>query len=86
MRCFQRRVRNASGDEEEEEEVERQRLQKRRGGHFTLFYIVYFYMEGEEEATDHGDLHALLLEDYDENCRVDQTQFTRPDNLVKALT
>ena len=42
-------------------------------------------MEGEEEVTDYSDLHTLLLEDYDENCRVDQMQFTRPDSLVKAF-
>ena len=42
-------------------------------------------MEGEEEVTDYSDLHTLLLEDYDENCRVDQMQFTCPDSLVKAF-
>ena len=41
-------------------------------------------MEGEEEVTDHGDLHALLSEDYDENCIVDQLVFTRPDDFVNA--
>lgn len=42
-------------------------------------------MEGEEEVTDHGDLHTLLFEGYDENCRVNQLQFTRPDELVEAF-
>ena len=35
--------------------------------------------------TDYGDVHILQVEDYDESFRMDQMQFTRPDNVVKAF-